>query len=99
LIYAIAVGFYINPSMKDIAFYLSMFFALNPIRMITYIDISTENIQFSSLALDYNLDNDMSVSINQNRHITLVGLPILNKVVQLRTNTNSDNYSEWTIQR
>ncbi len=67
--------------------------------MITYIDISTENIQFSSLALDYNLDNDMSVSINQNRHITLVGLPILNKVVQLRTNTNSDNYSEWTIQR
>ena len=39
----------------------------------------------------------MSISINPHRHITIIGLPVINKVVLLSTNTTSFNYKEWTI--
>ncbi|CAF4323510.1 unnamed protein product, partial [Adineta steineri] len=97
--YIIGVAYaisYINPNLAVIIAFLC---ELQPFRSINYTTIIDINsfAQIVALATTYNIANQMSIAVNNERQMAVFGFPLTNVVLLLNINTTSTNTSQWNI--
>ncbi|CAF3763515.1 unnamed protein product, partial [Adineta steineri] len=97
--YVIGVAYaisYINP---NIAVVIAFLCELQPFRSINHTTIIDMNslTQTAALATTYNIANQMSIAVNNERQMAVFGFPLINVVLLLNINTTSTNTSQWNI--
>ncbi|UJR17883.1 hypothetical protein I4U23_004782 [Adineta vaga] len=73
--------------------------SLNPLRVITSTALIDSLVQTAALATTYNLDSHMSISINKELQMAIVGVPILSAVFLFHVNATNINTSQWQLER
>ncbi|CAF3372252.1 unnamed protein product [Rotaria socialis] len=95
--YAILVGFHVDSDKPHLSKYVAILFHLDTLNELGIVSIYM-HYQYTAQALTYNFENDMSVVINSERKMAIIGLPVVNTVVVLSINTTSSSIENWTIQ-
>ncbi|CAF4148627.1 unnamed protein product, partial [Adineta steineri] len=96
--YVIGVAYatsFVNP---NIAIVIAFLCELQPFRAINYTTVySNLFYQTVPLATTYNIANQMSIAINNERQMAVFGFPLFSVVLLFNINTTSTNTSQWNI--
>ncbi len=78
--------------------YIAKLIHLDTLSIISSIEINDGYPQKIPNLFFYNSDSDLSISINPNGQVAVVGLPRANKIVFLKINRSDLFYQNWTIE-
>ncbi|CAF4149831.1 unnamed protein product, partial [Adineta steineri] len=96
--YVIGVAYatsFVNP---NIAIVIAFLCELQPFRAINYTTVySNLFYQTVPLATTYNIANQMSIAVNNERQMAVFGFPLFSVVLLFNINTTSTNTSQWNI--
>ncbi len=94
--YGILVGGSVMTNMTHLSICAAILVAVNPLKMVISKPMDDKYLATAKI-FSYNRANDMSVAINPRRHIAIIGLPAINKVVLLNINATSTFVEKWNF--
>ncbi len=95
--WAIVATFALVPNNPKIAIIAVFLCGLQPLRCYQYVIPFDNYTQSADLAITYNRDNDISISVSETRQMAIVGFAQCNTVSLFTINATNTNTSQWKI--